>query len=584
MKPWYAGDMLYMENTWPDQLFVELRNNYGGPFAAGSEFECIDDVGATVGFGIANSGWYPHDGITSHEAFLVSFATMDAWGVFNSLMLGTSNPSTYIRFEINKSERMRLRDDGLGVGAQENIINIGGYAKAFTLSAGTSGLAQPVIEMQGSNLHAGDGFMAMDFYNRNDRAASIQLFSDTPTEGASMHFFTKKAGGTILNNMTLAQDGRLTVQGTIESGLYGFRFPDGTNQNTAANGTGGTGGTGATGVSGVSGISGVSGVSGVSGILGGTGGTGLSGVSGISGILGGTGGTGIKGGTGGTGLTGGTGATGGSGTNGGTGGTGASGASGPSGGTGAAGGGGGLTYVTTTAAGAPGMVPTSTYEVCNNTATGHIYMAGDTKGTYSWGLICSYSLTAWTASNPTGLFQWYDASSGPAPTTNGTALTQWSDRSTSNNTLNVIEGTGGKYYTNIQNGLPAVYFDGGGDLAGANLADVAQPSTMFVVAKPTAWSTGGYQTIIDEYNGTQQVGKTTGNTNSYAYAGTSLQGDAMSSNNTFIVSAIFNGASSSIEVNNGSWIGGNAGTSTNANYPVIGSLGVIGGVAQPYTG
>jgi hypothetical protein len=139
-----------------------------------------------------------------------------------------------------------------------------------------------------------------------------------------------------------------------------------------------------------------------------------------------------------------------------------------------------------------------------------------------------------------------------------------------------------KYTTNVQNGLPAVLFDGIDDAClGANKADIAQPTTQFIVFKGTGWSTGTYQIICEMIASSQNFAKYTGNTTLRLYAGTALVGASLSSNTTYLLTGIFNGTSSSVEVNNGAYIGGNAGTGTNTMYPIIGAGTTY---AYPFTG
>lgn len=246
------------------------------------------------------------------------------------------------------------------------------------------------------------------------------------------------------------------------------------------------------------------------------------------------------------------------------------------------GGGSGLTISYTTEAGSPTKTPTSTGEVLMNRTTGNIYMAGDILGNYSWGYLGSYNLTKWTSVSPAGLFQWYKADSGPIPATNNTTLTSWLDSSTTNNALGAVEGTSGKYQTGIQNGLPAVYFDGGGDMYGTNLTDVAQPVTYFLVIKPTSWGTGGYQCIMAQYNSANQILKTTGAVTLTLYAGSLGIGPNVADNTTQLITSVFYGASSSVEVNNGGYLSINTGTTVCTNHPVLGAAG--GGVSNPYVG
>lgn len=229
--------------------------------------------------------------------------------------------------------------------------------------------------------------------------------------------------------------------------------------------------------------------------------------------------------------------------------------------------------------GEPTSVPSYVGQIYINNTTGGIYMAMGTAGSYNWGYIGNGNTSAFSATNPAGLRSWFKADSGVANTGNGTTATGWNDNSSYVNHCSNINGAP-KYYTGVQNGLPAVYYNGGSEHYATNLVDVAQPYTVFVVFKGTSWGTGAYQTFFSEYNGVS-FGKNNGNTTSYGYAGTVLSNGSLSDNTTYIQKCVLNGASSTIAINGAVDTTGNAGTSANYNYPVIGAAG---GGAQYFTG
>ena len=196
-------------------------------------------------------------------------------------------------------------------------------------------------------------------------------------------------------------------------------------------------------------------------------------------------------------------------------------------------------------------------------------MATGTSGSFNWAFLGQGSLSADYRDN---LLRCWDASNGPNPAVNGATITDWADISGNNHTLTQATGVYGalKYYVAIQNGLPATYCDGASTLGGANLADAVQPHTHFVVFKPTAWATGAEQNIIGMYQSTQLLGKTSGNTTSFIYAGTAMSGGVVSNNVAHIYTAVFNGATSSIQVDTGAATVGNVGTASSSMYPWVG--------------
>lgn len=102
---------------------------------------------------------------------------------------------------------------------------------------------------------------------------------------------------------------------------------------------------------------------------------------------------------------------------------------------------------------------------------------------------------------------WYDATNsanfGPTNPTNETFLTSWVDSSLASaaHDANASGNTGVKprYRTNIQNGLPAVYFDGNNDLFTVNPLtsfQALQNYTYFIVLKTNAPNTDQFVTVM----------------------------------------------------------------------------------------
>ena len=226
--------------------------------------------------------------------------------------------------------------------------------------------------------------------------------------------------------------------------------------------------------------------------------------------------------------------------------------------------------------------PTRIGSILVSTNTGNIYIAVSTAGTFGWTFLKTGNLTAWTATKPSGLTSWYDANNGPTPTTNNTIITAWNDRGTTANNITSLGGAGiVKYYSSIQNGLPAIYCDGASRANGSDKADTAQPITMFLVFKPTNWGTGGYQDIVSMYNGQETMGKYTGGTLPAISAGTWLTTGSISNNTAHIMTAVFNGGSSSVVIDNNTAATGAGGSAANTNSPEICDFGDNSGF---YTG
>lgn len=197
-----------------------------------------------------------------------------------------------------------------------------------------------------------------------------------------------------------------------------------------------------------------------------------------------------------------------------------------------------------------------------------MYMAMGTSGSYNWGYIGKGSLSA---DYTTNLTSWYDASDSLTPTTNGSTLTGWNDKGSQLNHLTTVFGTP-QYMENVQNGLPAAYFDGNNEaIYGANQADINQPNTHFVVFKPTNWGTGGIQYVAEMQPNGQAIQKSNAAATVGIYSGAALAGNSISNNTAYLATAIFNGTSSSIQINNAAAVTGNAGTSANSNSPRMGT-------------
>lgn len=173
---------------------------------------------------------------------------------------------------------------------------------------------------------------------------------------------------------------------------------------------------------------------------------------------------------------------------------------------------------------------------------------------------------------------WYKADSGVTNTGDNTNATAWADNSTLADNLTVTTGNTPKYYTNIQNSLPAVLFDGAGEMGGGLRSAVEQPQTWFIVFKPTSWGTGTYQVLFaGNFSGCysyQQFYKNTGDATTTLFAlNASVAGDSLSSNNTYLETGVINGATSSTTINAGTTHTGSVGSYNTGIYTRMASDG-----------
>lgn len=176
-------------------------------------------------------------------------------------------------------------------------------------------------------------------------------------------------------------------------------------------------------------------------------------------------------------------------------------------------------------------------------------------------------------------FMWYDASDA-ATITIATGVSQWDDKS--GNARHLTQGTGANQpaYSGTQNGLNVVTFDGSNDFLATGNLTVAQPMTVFTVAKLT---TNGGQGQITGASGTAPVVYKRITTHVWAaYAGTARESATANDLAVHQMTTVFDGVSSSIRLDGSSIASGTTGTNGYSAAPMI--VGANPGGTNPMTG
>jgi hypothetical protein len=167
----------------------------------------------------------------------------------------------------------------------------------------------------------------------------------------------------------------------------------------------------------------------------------------------------------------------------------------------------------------------------------------------------------------TSLRGWWKSDVG---ITIATGVSAWADQSTNGNTL--LQATGGAQPTLTAgqiNGLPAVVFDGVDDTISATFT-LAKPTTVFIVMSQPTWTnadrlfdgkTANDSLLLQQSGAPNGIlissgGASTGNTMALALA-------------TFgLVTCVFNGASSSIQVNSVAAVTGTVGATAAGGFTI----------------
>lgn len=197
------------------------------------------------------------------------------------------------------------------------------------------------------------------------------------------------------------------------------------------------------------------------------------------------------------------------------------------------------------------------------------------------GLGTGSNALAFTPSSISGLKLWVDANKGTTtdgttPCTNGQGLAFWADQSGNSNTMSSQGGSNNPIFnTNIQNGLSGITFAGAASQQSIQaIFTYNDPEHIFMVVKQVTWtqfrrlvaraSASGNMKLINDV-ATPGIYLDDGtNTNSPGTTGMTL-------GTFFVLDFCFNGASSTIRLNNGSNTTGNPGSGTNMGGVTIGA-------------
>lgn len=207
--------------------------------------------------------------------------------------------------------------------------------------------------------------------------------------------------------------------------------------------------------------------------------------------------------------------------------------------------------------GVPNIIPSYVGQLYLDQTTATMYIACGTLGSYSWGVFAQGSLNAFNKNTVPNLKGWYDATDLTTITKDGSNnVTAWYDKSDARRNLLLTPATKPLWTANIKNNLPGIFFNGAAYLNGTGLVDLASNTqTLYVVMKPMAWGTGGYQNVVTQLNiGTPVFDfvKNTGTTNIYTFSYNTINGNSGTLIDTtpYIVTIKYNGASGWCKVNN----------------------------------
>lgn len=167
-----------------------------------------------------------------------------------------------------------------------------------------------------------------------------------------------------------------------------------------------------------------------------------------------------------------------------------------------------------------------------------------------------------------GMVAWYNGDIQPS-ITSGAILT-WADQFGSNDISTPDNAANHPDITNALNGHKTVLFDGTNDFMKGDFA-INQPSTIYIVAKQITWTSD--DTWWDGKVGDSMLLRQRGSTpelNIYAGTGWAADNTDLAVNTWGVIRVIYNGASSSIRVDDNVATTGNAGTSNSTGLALGG--------------
>lgn len=178
----------------------------------------------------------------------------------------------------------------------------------------------------------------------------------------------------------------------------------------------------------------------------------------------------------------------------------------------------------------------------------------------------------------TNLRGWWESDSGFTPSS-------WADKSGLGN--NLAQGTAGFQPTSVAaqiNGLPAILFDGVDDRMAVAIASVAQPTTVFAVVRQETWTAADY--IWDgATSDTMRCFQQTASPGVSIAAGSTIGPNNNLAVGSFgLITAIYDGASGSLQINStaattgaiGASNGGGLTIGSRANGTVAGNVSFAG--------
>lgn len=186
-----------------------------------------------------------------------------------------------------------------------------------------------------------------------------------------------------------------------------------------------------------------------------------------------------------------------------------------------------------------------------------------------------------TPASIAGLSLWLDGNDAATITQTATKVSQWADKST--NLAHATQATGVNqpvYSATAINSKPGLVFNGTAWLQNLVLA-INQPGTVFVVESMTGGSIGVQEHMFDGTANRWAVISSDPSAGALQlYAGNTLSAPINLSATAGVVSAIFNGASSSVFLNGANSATGDAGSQSLAGY----YIGQGGGATQEWFG